>query len=31
MPTNIDKFERTAEPGNFNAKHMLDLTGEDMD
>ena len=28
--TNIDKFERSAELVDFNSKHVLDLTGEDM-
>jgi len=29
--TNIDKFERSGESADTNPKHMLDLTGENVD
>jgi len=29
--TNIDKFERSTKWADLNSKHVLDLTGEDMD
>jgi len=31
MSTNIEKFERPTKLAHFDAKHMLDLTGEDVD
>jgi len=31
MQTNVDEFKKSAEPGNFNSKHVLYLTRKDVD